>query len=152
MINFEYFLAEWLIALITVLVCVWIHSQVLIGLARGRSRLPRGQNRIFLVMLVLLFTHIVEILIFAVAYLVMLQDSAFGQIVLLDTISFVDCIYFSSVVYTTLGFGDLVPTGLIRIITGVEALMGLSLTAWSISSAFIEIQMVTHAQERRDTP
>ncbi|MCU7933181.1 MAG: potassium channel family protein [Candidatus Thiodiazotropha sp. (ex Codakia rugifera)] len=67
-----------------------------------------------------------------------------------NTISFIDCIYFSSVVYTTLGFGDLLPTGLIRIITGVEALMGLSLTAWSISSAFVEIQIVTNAMEIKE--
>ena len=147
MSNFEYFVAEWIITLIAVLVCVWIHSCVLVRLAHGYDTRPRGQNRIFQVMLVLLLTHIVEIIIFAVAYFFMLQEPAYDQIVQADSIAFVDCMYFSSVVYTTLGFGDLVPTGLIRIITGVEALMGLSLVAWSMSSAFIEIRLVTHTRE-----
>lgn len=145
--NLGYFVAEWFIALVTVLVCVWIHSRVLMGLALGRNRLPRGQHRIFLILLILLVTHIVEMIIFAAAYAFLLRDPAFGQIAQAGDMTFVDCIYFSSVVYTTLGFGDLVPTGLIRILTGVEALMGLLLTAWSIASAFIEIQMVINSQE-----
>ena len=94
MMNLGYFVAEWFIALVTVLVCVWIHSRVLMGLALGRNRLPRGQHRIFLILLILLVTHIVEMIIFAAAYAVLLRDPAFGQIAQAGDMTFVDCIYF----------------------------------------------------------
>ncbi len=88
----------------------------------------------------LIATHIIEIIIFAVGYYFILVEPGFGTIQGIDSSSFVDYIYFSSVVYTTLGFGDLVPVGMIRIYTSVESLTGLSLVAWSTSAAFIEIQ------------
>jgi len=43
-------------------------------------------------------------------------------------------------VFTTLGFGDVIPYGAIRFMTGMEALTGLVLITWSASFAFIEMQ------------
>ena len=48
--------------------------------------------------------------------------------------------YYSAVVYTTLGFGDIVPVGAIRFLTGTEAVTGLGLITWSASFVFIEMQ------------
>ena len=45
--------------------------------------------------------------------------------------------YFSIVSYTSLGLGDVFPTGHLRFITGVEALNGLLLIAWSGSFIYI---------------
>jgi len=47
--------------------------------------------------------------------------------------------YFSAVVYTTLGFGDLVPAPGIQILAGSEALVGLCLIAWSAAITFNRI-------------
>ena len=44
---------------------------------------------------------------------------------------FQDCLYFSVVTYTSLGFGDQIPTSHARLIAGVEALNGLLLIGWS---------------------
>ena len=44
--------------------------------------------------------------------------------------------YFSAVMYTSLGIGDIVPTGHLRFLAGVEALNGLLLIAWSASFLF----------------
>lgn len=49
-------------------------------------------------------------------------------------------VYFSVVVYTTLGLGDLVPEGAIRFLTGTEALTGSVLITWSASFTFLEMQ------------
>lgn len=133
--NSEYFV------LAAVLICVWLHVWVLLALAGGRDRHLRSQNRIVVVMLVWRFTHILDILVFAVAYALMLQQSEFG-----------DILFSGSIVYTTLGFGDLIPIGLIRIITGGEPLVGFSLVAWSISSAFVEIHEATRARANNDSP
>ena len=46
-----------------------------------------------------------------------------------DTV--LDYFYFSVVSYTSLGLGDIFPTDHLRLLTGVEALTGLLLIAWS---------------------
>ena len=47
--------------------------------------------------------------------------------------------YFSAETYTSLGFGDLYPVGLLRLIAGIECLNGLVLIGWS--TAFIYLAM-----------
>jgi hypothetical protein len=43
-------------------------------------------------------------------------------------------------VYTTVGFGDLLPQGAIRFMSGMEALTGLVMITWSASFTFLEMQ------------
>jgi hypothetical protein len=42
-----------------------------------------------------------------------------------------DFFYFAAETYSTLGYGDLVPVGALRVVAGVEALNGLMLLSWS---------------------
>ncbi len=51
-----------------------------------------------------------------------------------------NCLYFSAETYSTLGFGDLIPTGPIRLLAGTEALNGLLLIGWSASFAYIAME------------
>ena len=51
-----------------------------------------------------------------------------------------DCVYFSVVTYTSLGFGDHVPVGHARLIAGVEALNGLMLIGWSASFTYLAME------------
>ena len=51
-----------------------------------------------------------------------------------------DCAYFSFTIYTTLGFGDIVPHGNMRYLTGLESLTGLVLITWSASFLYYEMQ------------
>ena len=37
---------------------------------------------------------------------------------------FMDCVYYSFITYTTLGFGDVIPTGTLRFLTSLESLTG----------------------------
>ena len=45
--------------------------------------------------------------------------------------SFVDFFYFSITTYTTLGIGDVYPLGNMRIVVGLQSLVGLMLIAWT---------------------
>lgn len=54
--------------------------------------------------------------------------------------AFWDCVYLSFITFTTVGYGDVVPRGMIRYLTGIEALAGLILITWSASFLFIEMQ------------
>ena len=51
-----------------------------------------------------------------------------------------DCAYFSFTVFTTLGFGDIRPTGPVRFLAGLESLTGLLLIAWTASFLYYEIK------------
>lgn len=48
--------------------------------------------------------------------------------------------YFSAITYTTVGFGDFVPTGPVRFLAGTEALTGFLLITWSASFTFLEMR------------
>jgi hypothetical protein len=50
------------------------------------------------------------------------------------------CLYFSAVIYSTLGLGDISPEGALRMITGVEALTGFILIGWTVSFTFLSMQ------------
>lgn len=43
----------------------------------------------------------------------------------LEVLSFLDCLYFSSTTFTTLGYGDYSPTGIIRVAATFESLLGV---------------------------
>ena len=60
-----------------------------------------------------------------------------------------DFIYFSFTTYTTVGYGDYVPVGPIRLISQIEALVGLVLIACSASYIFIIMQDYWRAHQRR---
>jgi len=49
-------------------------------------------------------------------------------------------LYFSAETYTSLGYGDVVPTGPLRTLAGVEALNGLLLIGWSASFTYVAMQ------------
>jgi hypothetical protein len=66
---------------------------------------------------------------------------------------FQDCLYFSVVTYTSLGFGDHVPVSHARLIAGVEALNGLLLIGWSASFTYLAMERYwpLHGEHRPDT-
>ena len=50
--------------------------------------------------------------------------------------SLTERIYFSGVVFSTLGFGDIVPFGPLRLLVAVESITGLMLIAWSATLTY----------------
>ena len=98
--------------------------------------------------LLLLFLHLAEILVWAVAFLRMEIGS--------DLQSFEEAAYFSFVTYTTLGYGDITLSGPWRIMSGIEALNGVLLAGWSTALLFGLVQKILqsiHLQgDRHDQP
>jgi len=84
--------------------------------------------------------HLVEIELFAVAIQGMAQREDFGRLVGNMGQTAEDYFYFSAVTYTSLGFGDVVPAGPLRLLSAIEALTGLVLIAWTASFAFLLMQ------------
>ena len=96
--------------------------------------------RILGVVLMTFVGHTVAVWIYASAYWLLvlwMGDDAFEGT---PVKTFQDCLYFSVVTYTSLGFGDQVPTSHTRMIAGVEALNGLLLIGWSASFTYLAME------------
>lgn len=114
------------------------HYAVLRWLSGGMSRFAMNPSvRILIIVLVTLSAHVIEIALYAFAYALgdrILGLGSFGGLGIIDSLGY---FYFSIVSYTSLGLGDVFPSGHLRFITGVEALNGLLLIAWSGSFIYI---------------
>lgn len=66
--------------------------------------------------------------------------------------SYIDHVYFATVAYTSLGLGDVYPTGPMRLMAGVVALNGLLLIAWSASFTYFAMQHLWPIPDARHLP
>jgi voltage-gated potassium channel len=82
--------------------------------------------------LVLIALHAIEIMIWAVSYIVLLPDG--------ELASFEKAVYFSFVTFTTLGYGDITLSEGWRILSGIEALNGILLVGWTTALLFAVVQ------------
>ena len=138
-----------LTTLLLFVVCVIIHYEGLRALTRWVAHgVLRPRQRIATLICAQFILHLAEICIFAVGFFVLAEYFDYGAILnvvdvgnpLIDPSDFGDYVYYSAVVYTTLGMGEIVPVGPIRFLTGMEAVGGLLLITWSASFTFIEMQ------------
>jgi len=116
-------------------VCCVIHYLAMRWLYRSPRRTGRPAGALLFVV-AMLVVHVVGIWIFGLAYYLM-SGTVFGSV---SSASFLDCIYYSASAYTTLGLGDLFPSGPLRAVTGTEGLVGLVLIAWTASFTFLHMQ------------
>jgi voltage-gated potassium channel Kch len=84
--------------------------------------------------ILLLVLHVVEIVLWAAAYLLLLPPS--------EVTTFEEAVYFSFVTFTTLGYGDITLSGTWRILSGIEALNGILLVGWSTALLFAVMQRI----------
>jgi hypothetical protein len=129
------------VAIMLVATCVLLHYEALAWLSGTLPKLRiRRRPRVLLLIFAILTIHSIEIFLFGLGYLWLLQDPVYGSLQGIGALDLINCGYFSAVVYTTLGLGDIVPQGPIRILAGPEALAGFVLITWSASFTFIEMQ------------
>lgn len=126
---------------------VLIHFEVLNLLTSIIPKLPiKRRLSILFGVFGALLAHVLEIWLFAFGYYFMIQAEGFGTLVGDLENNLLDCAYFSFTCYTSLGFGDIRPVGNLRFLSGLEALTGLVLIAWTASFMFIEMQKLWKAK------
>lgn len=136
---------NWFIALLcntaVVLCCVLFHYEALNFLSNALQNLRSlsKRTRVLVGVLGAMTAHVIEVWFFGVGYYFLSRLKGFGELLGSDE-SLLDCVYFSLVSYTSLGYGDIAPTAYLRFLAGVEALTGLVLIAWSSSMTFIWMQ------------
>lgn len=127
-----------MLAFALVAVTFLLHYRTLLWLgSRSHSFGLSTQAQVLVIVVTLFLVHIIEIGIYAITYgfsVSLLGLGAFKGAVVTDAMSY---LYYSGVIYTTLGLGDIQPQGHIRFITALEALNGFLLITWSASFTFL---------------
>lgn len=117
-----------------------IHFEILSTLNRWLPAIPLPSRFKLLVVIGSTFlAHLVEIALYALA-LVLLVHFGAGRMSGGGTFSLNSALYFSAETYTSLGYGDFVPAGSLRMLAGSEALNGLLLIGWSASYIYIAME------------
>ena len=124
-----------------VVTVVFLHYEALAWIGRAlKTRALHHRVKILVLALALIAVHVLEVGVFGAGYLVLGSIPAFGAIGPGRPPGFLDLMYFSATTYATVGYGDLVPTGALRLLCGMEALSGFILITWSASFMFLEMQ------------
>jgi hypothetical protein len=100
----------------------------------------RSRSKLLVVMFVFFLAHLVEIALYGAGYQVLSNQLGLGGFARVAVASLSNCLYFSAETYSSLGIGDLTPTGPMRLVAGVEALNGLLLIGWSASYIYISME------------
>jgi len=132
-----------LIAAVCVLLLVAttvLHYEVLRLLSFWLMRFAIQRRAKLLVVIFGTFTsHALQVLLYAFGYMALAEGFHLGKLTG-GTSTFTDYLYFSAETYTSLGFGDLIPVGPLRLVAGVETLNGLLLIGWSASYIYISME------------
>jgi Ion channel len=133
-----------LVACCLMALCVTIHAGGLASAIRWLRRSPVAATRFWvstrlfiLVAVWIVLLHLVEISVWAVAYL------WYGAMADLQS-----ALYFSAVTYTTTGYGDLVLPKEWRLDGGVEALTGILMCGWSTGFFFAVVNRLYEPQPK----
>jgi len=96
--------------------------------------------RILVVIAVAFAAHTIEVWLYAMAYYLLSDHFGIGHFGGQFQGDFSEYLYFSTVTYTTVGFGDVYPLGALRLMAGVESLVGLLMIAWSASFTYLAME------------
>jgi hypothetical protein len=115
-----------------------LHYEALRGLGLALPLLPMPPRAKVIALIIGAFAaHALEIGLYAGAMYGLagwLGTGVFGPAHVPD---FSMLLYFSAETYTSLGYGDIVPHGPLRLLAGAEALTGLLMIGWSTSHVFV---------------
>jgi hypothetical protein len=102
--------------------------------------------RVLFVVALVFLGHMISIWLYALVYWLLMRYADVGALVNVGSPpihamdDFFTSLYFSSVTYLTLGYGDIVPVGAMRMIAGAEVLNGLVMVGWTVSFTYLTMQ------------
>lgn len=126
------------LTLILVVLSIFVHYEMLRMISNAMPGMAGSPRRRLLSAIGVVFVaHIIEISLFAFGFSLMQNRWGLGEINGAIEGSWVDFFYFSAASYTTLGMGDIFPTGHLRFVAAIESLTGLVLIGWSASFSYL---------------
>ena len=121
------------------LVAVGVHYEALVFASAFVKRVA-GPARVGVALgvVIALAAHMAQVLLYAAGWLLLIRT---GEVALsVPSPTPLDIVYFSGSIYTSLGFGDIVPVRGGQILAVSEAVTGLVLIAWTASYTFYEMR------------
>jgi hypothetical protein len=121
--------------------CVFVHYEAFRWIS-DRFALPHVKDRrlVIEVVAIALVAHTLEMLLFAAGYFVADAALHLGDFAGTRDPELIDYVYFSMETYTSLGLGDIHPTGTMRLMVGLETLTGLIMIGWSTSFTYLSMR------------
>jgi hypothetical protein len=131
-----------------ILLTVGIHFGVLRTVSTLLPKCSVPKDVVVLLAICGVFTaHLIEIALYALTYSWLIHGAGVGDLRGPISATFMDYFYYSTVMYTSLGIGDVFPSTHLRIISGLETLNGLVLIGWSTSFTFLTMRRYWSAGE-----
>jgi len=129
-----------LVNAIVIAIAVLIHYEFLYRFTLWMPRMKiRHRLRIVAGVFSALAIHSLEVWIFGFSFWLMDNAEGWGELRGNYDNTLLDAVYFSFTSYTTLGTGDIHPTGDLRFLSGLESLTGLVLITWTASFLYLEM-------------
>jgi hypothetical protein len=126
-----------------------IHYEALRALSVALPKLRIASRAKLIAVIIGAFTaHVAEIVLYAMAMYGLARWLGAGTLGRTTLPGLDMLLYFSAETYTSLGYGDIVPHGPLRMLAGAEALTGLLLIGWSASYVFVAMQRFWKATDR----
>lgn len=131
------------VAVIMISMTSWIQFEVLNFCEKiiPKMSLLHGRLRVVAIVLGSFIGHVISIWMYAFCFFILVKLGV-GGLHGGFTGEPAEYLYYSTVSYTSLGLGDMFPSGALRLITGVEALNGLVLITWSASYTYLYMQKI----------
>ncbi|NQX93573.1 MAG: two pore domain potassium channel family protein [Erythrobacter sp.] len=130
-----------ILAALLIAATIFSHYEILRATTIGATDLRmHPRMRLWMMLAAAIFSHLLHIALYAGAYWLMEFRFEVGAIEGPDSGAINDAIYFSVVCYTTLGFGDIYPSGELRLLSGIEALNGLVMVTWTASMTYLHME------------
>jgi hypothetical protein len=121
-------------------VTVFLHHEGLRAIERRAARATWTRLVLMGVVFGIFTLHGLEIGLYAGAYALGTDLLHLGRLVGDVDGTSLEMLYFSAETFTTVGFGDIVPEGPLRLLASFEPLNGLILLGWSTSFVYVEVQ------------
>lgn len=135
------FLSTILLTATLVSVNVLFHYEGLRILSHALSSMTfSSRTHMLTIILGVFLIHMLEIGFYAMGYWFAVAALNIGSFTGLTAMTARDLFYFSAVTYTTLGYGDILPIGDLRLFVSIESLNGVLLLGWTTSYTFVAMQ------------
>ena len=142
------------VAAVLVVACILIHYEIMrltADLLLPRLTIMPRRAHVVIGICACFIAHTIEVWLFAAIYFALASatDSGFADE---NRRAFLDYLYFSTETYTSLGFGEVrLLTDDLRLLAGIEAMIGLVLLAWTASFNYfmMEHYWVEHPRSQR---
>ena len=130
------------LGLVLTAVCILLHYETLrlLNDRLARTKIISPRIKVLVAMVGAMASHVLQIFVFALAYYLLRDRIGLGGLGGKFQDTLLTFFYFSSETYTTLGFGDIYPTGQLRLICGIESLIGLLMISWTASFTYLEMR------------